>query len=110
MLIGGDRKMIVYNDLEADEKVKLYDKGVDIDSEKGAFKALLNYRTGNILSPLLDQYEALNFECQHFIECIKEKITPITDGITGRDVVNLLVKSNESLNKNGAFVKLGEGI
>ena len=69
-LIGGEKRMLVWNDLEADEKVKVYDKGVDITNREGLYELLVNYRSGDMWAPQLEQVEALREELSYFIECI----------------------------------------
>ena len=69
-LIGGEKKMLVWNDLEADEKIKVYDKGVDITSREGLYNLLVNYRSGDMWAPQLEQVEALRQELAYFVDCI----------------------------------------
>src|SRR6202167_5619752 len=69
-LIGGEKRMLVWNDLEADEKVKVYDKGVKITSREGLYELLVSYRSGDMWSPQLEQVEALRQELNYFVECI----------------------------------------
>ena len=71
-LIGGEKKMLVWNDLEADEKVKIYDKGVDIKSREGVYKLLVSYRSGDMWAPKMEQIEALKLELNYFVDCISE--------------------------------------
>lgn len=106
MLIGGSKKMIVFDDLEPDEKVKLYDKGVAIDSAEAAYEALVQYRIGDAYMPVIPRHEALNVECRHFLDCIETDATPLTDGHAGLDVVRLLEATDRSLAKGGAPVDL----
>ena len=69
-LIGGEKKMLVWNDLEADEKVKIYDKGVQVTGAEGVYDLLVNYRSGDMWAPHLDQVEALRQELAYFVDCI----------------------------------------
>ena len=69
-LIGGEKRMLVWNDLEADEKVKVYDKGVNITNSEGLYDLLVNYRSGDMWSPQLEQVEALRQELSYFVDCI----------------------------------------
>src|SRR5450432_3081684 len=78
-LIGGEKKMLVWNDLEADEKLKIYDKGVDITSQQGLYNLLVNYRSGDMWSPQLDRIEALKEELSYFVDCISHDKNPIND-------------------------------
>ena len=86
-LIGGEKKMLVWNDLEADEKIKIYDKGVDMNSREGVYELLVNYRSGDMWAPHLEQAEALRHELSYFIECIEDGSNPINDGAAGLRVV-----------------------
>ena len=103
-LIGGEKKMLVWNDLEADEKVKIYDKGVHITTRQGLYDLLVNYRSGDMWSPQIEQVEALRQELAYFVECIANDRTPFNDGIAGMRVVKMLEAANDSLRKRGAMV------
>lgn len=105
-LIGGEKRMIVWNDLEADEKVKVYDKGVKITSREGVYDLLVSYRSGDMWSPQLEQVEALRQELGYFVECITTGKEPFNNGHAGLRVVRMLEAASESLNKKGAFVRL----
>jgi len=105
-LIGGEKKMLVWNDLEADEKIKVYDKGVKITSQEGLYDLLVSYRSGDMWSPQLEQVEALRHELTYFVECISNGQTPFNDGAAGLRVVKMLEAANESLSKRGALVYL----
>jgi predicted dehydrogenase len=105
-LIGGEKKMLVWNDLEADEKIKVYDKGVHIPSQEGLHKVLVNYRTGDMWSPQVEQIEALKQELAYFVDCISNDQAPSNDGAAGLRVVKLLEAANQSVRKRGALVYL----
>lgn len=105
-LIGGEKKMLVWNDLEADEKVKIYDKGVNITNQEGLYELLVNYRSGDMWAPQLEQVEALRQELTYFVDCISNNRTPFNDGAAGLRVVRMLEAANESLSKRGALVYL----
>src|SRR2546423_7302135 len=105
-LIGGEKKMLVWNDLEADEKVKIYDKGVDVRNREGLYELLVNYRSGDMWAPQLEQIEALRNELAYFVECISNGNAPFNDGMAGLRVVKMLEAANESLSKRGALVCL----
>jgi predicted dehydrogenase len=105
-LIGGEKRMIVWNDLEADEKVKVYDKGVKITSREGVYELLVSYRSGDMWSPQLEQVEALRQELAYFVECITDGTEPFNNGQAGLRVVRMLEAASESLNRKGAFVRL----
>lgn len=105
-LIGGEKRMLVWNDLEADDKVKVYDKGVDIASREGVYQLLVNYRSGDMWSPQLEQVEALHKELTYFVECISSGLEPFNDGSAGLRVVKMLEAATESLEKRGSLVYL----
>jgi predicted dehydrogenase len=105
-LIGGEKKMLVWNDLEADEKLKIYDKGVNVTSQQGVYKLLVSYRSGDMWSPQIEQVEALRMELSYFVDCIMKDETPFNDGIAGLRVVKMLEAATDSLAKRGALVYL----
>jgi len=105
-LIGGEKKMLVWNDLEADEKIKIYDKGIDITSQQGLYNLLVNYRSGDMWSPQVEQVEALNQELAYFVDCIAHDKVPFNDGEAGLRVVKMLEAANASVQKRGALVYL----
>src|SRR5271167_3433448 len=82
-LMGGEKRMLVWNDLEADEKVKVYDKGVDITNREGVYELLVSYRSGDMWSPQVEQVEALRKEMSYFVECIDKGTKPFNDGCAG---------------------------
>ncbi|HXY02771.1 MAG TPA: Gfo/Idh/MocA family oxidoreductase, partial [Terriglobales bacterium] len=105
-LIGGEKKMLVWNDLEADEKIKVYDKGIDVTNREGLYNLLVNYRSGDMWSPQIEQVEALHIELSYFVDCIVQDKTPINDGQAGLRVVKMLEAASKSLRQQGAFVPL----
>jgi predicted dehydrogenase len=105
-LIGGEKRMLVWNDLEADEKVKVYDKGVDITNREGVYELLVSYRSGDMWAPQVEQVEALRKEMAYFVECIEKGAKPFNDGCAGLRVVKMLEAASESLGKRGALVYL----
>jgi predicted dehydrogenase len=105
-LIGGEKKMLVWNDLEADEKIKIYDKGVKVTSREGLYDLLVHYRSGDMWAPQVEQVEALTRELAYFVDCIAKDHTPINDGEAGLRVVKMLEAANESIGKRGALVYL----
>src|SRR5271163_997125 len=105
-LLGGEKKMLVWNDLEADEKVKVYDKGVDVTNREGVYELLVNYRSGDMWAPQLEQVEALRQELSYFVDCISSGQDPSNDGFAGLRVVKMLEAASESLSKRGALVYL----
>ena len=105
-LIGGEKKMLVWNDLEADEKLKVYDKGVDVKSQEGVYNLLVSYRSGDMWAPHVEQVEALHLELGYFVECVRKSEKPFNDGRAGLKVVRMLEAASESLTKRGALVYL----
>src|SRR5437868_1756993 len=105
-LMGGEKKMLVWNDLEADEKIKIYDRGVQITNRQGLYDLLVNYRSGDMWAPQLEQVEALRQELAYFVDCISNDQTPTNDGRAGLRVVKMLEAGNESLRHRGALVYL----
>jgi hypothetical protein len=105
-LIGGKNKMLVWNDLEADEKIKVYDKGVEIASGQGVYDLLVSYRSGDVWSPKVEQTEALKVELDYFVDCITAGRTPSNDGEAGLRVVRLLEAADRSLKERGRDVVL----
>lgn len=105
-IIGGDKKMLVFDDLEPSEKLKIYDSGASLQSatREQQHKALVDYRIGDMWSPHLDQSEALRLEAAHFVDCIKNCKTPDTDGQAGLRVVRILEAANQSLAQRGTPV------
>ncbi len=108
-LIGGTQKMIVYDDLEPSEKIKVYDKGIRVESdEEHRYQTLVGYRTGDMWAPHIDLTEALRAEAQHFVSCIETGQQPMTDGQAGLRLVQVLEAASESLARQGQMVELRE--
>ena len=105
-LIGGEKRMLVWNDLEADEKLKVYDKGVDIDSREGVYNLLVSYRSGDMHAPQLEQTEALRQELSYFVDCVDKGEKPFNDGHAGLRVVRMLEAASESMKRKGELVAL----
>jgi predicted dehydrogenase len=105
-LVGGQKKMLVWNDLVADEKVRVYDKGVDITSGEGLRDILVSYRTGDMWAPQVQQLEALRVELDYFAKCIMGGATPFNDGIAGLRIVKMLEAADRSIQKRGELVRL----
>ena len=105
-LIGGERRMLVWNDLEADEKIKVYDKGVNVCKREEVYELLLSYRCGDIWIPHVRAAEALQTELDYFLECVAGKKKPINDGKAGLRIVKLLEAASRSLAKGGELVYL----
>lgn len=106
MLVGGDRKMILYNDLEPTEKVKVYDTGYSYTNDEEKKRVMVDYRTGDIHVPKLATTEALLEMAADFIGCVLEKKQPKSSCYLGLDVVRILEASSQSLQHNGREVLL----
>ncbi|MEC9464444.1 MAG: Gfo/Idh/MocA family oxidoreductase [Myxococcota bacterium] len=104
--VVGSKKMLVYDDTEVVEKVKIYDRGVDFPDPETFGEWQLSYRTGDILVPRLDQFEPLALETSEFLDAIEESRAPLTDGKSGLQVVRALEAAQQSLEAGGAPVKL----
>jgi predicted dehydrogenase len=105
--IVGSKKMLVYNDTEPQEKIKIYDKGVDSPAYYDTFGEFpYSYRYGDIYIPRIEDYEPLRMECSHFLECIEKNQTPRTDGYSGLRVVSVLEAASESLRQQGKAVPI----
>jgi len=107
-LIGGEKKMVVWNDLEADEKIRVYDRGVEKVSGEGIYEMLVKYRTGDMWAPQVEHTEALKKELEYFADCIHTNRTPINDGKAGWRVVQMLEAANQSLRSRGAMIELSD--
>lgn len=105
-LVGGEKKMLVWDDLEADEKIRVYDKGVEMAGQAGVYDLLVSYRSGDMWAPKVDPTEALRAETRYFAECIDHGRQPINDGQAGYRVVRLLESANQSLKERGQLVHL----
>jgi len=105
-LIGGRKKMLVWNDLEPDEKIKIYDKGVQVKTKEGKYSLLVSYRSGDMWAPRVEQTEALKLMVEKFVDCIGNGGISINDGRAGLRVVNLLEAATKSLKSKGEMVYL----
>jgi predicted dehydrogenase len=105
-LIGGAQRMLVWNDLESDEKLKIYDKGISVTNELGVYDLLVSYRSGDMWAPKVHQTEALKAEAEHFVDCILNDKKPLNDGAAGRRVVQLLAAADRSLKQRGKIIRV----
>ena len=111
-LLDGSLKMVVYDDIEPTEKIRVYDKGVMVtqseqaEDKEAAYRTLVSYRTGDVWVPKLDSTEALNYVCDEFLNAIREKRQPLTDGHSGLRVVLLLEAAQASISQQGRSIKL----
>jgi len=112
-LIGGSNKMIVYDDLEPSEKIKVYDKGITVKDNgeperQSVYQQLVGYRSGDMWAPQLDMTEALSGELTEFADCVMNKKTPTADGHAGLRVVRILEAATQSLAQRGRVIELDE--
>jgi predicted dehydrogenase len=105
-LIGGEKRMLVWNDLDADEKIKVYDKGVEMASGQSVHELLVSYRSGDMWAPKVEQTEALAAEAKYFVECLSHNVRPMNDGAAGLRVVNMLEAADKSLQDRGRPVTM----
>ncbi len=99
--------MVVYDDLEPSEKVKVYDKGITVkNGPESVYRMLIGYRTGDMWAPQLDMTEALHVEALHFIDCIEKGQQPITNGAAGLRVVGILESATRSMAEQGQPVRI----
>jgi len=105
-LVGGKKKLLMWNDLEADEKLKIYDKGVQTSTREGVYDLLVSYRSGDMWAPQVPNVEALKLEIEHMNRCIMSGTTPINDGQAGLRIVKMLEAANESLKHRGGEIHL----
>ena len=104
ILIGGSRRMLVYDDTEPSEKVRVYDRGVRITTEESIHRTLIDYRTGDMWAPKLELREALAVECEHFVECVRFDKMSLSNAIKGLQIVRLLEAASKSLAADGARI------
>jgi len=103
-LVGGQRRMLVWNDLEPAEKIKIYDKGVEVGTEQGVHQLLVSYRSGDMWAPKVEETEALQLETRYFLDCVAEGKRPFNDGRAGLRVVRMLEAAEESLKRRKEIV------
>jgi predicted dehydrogenase len=105
--IGGARQMIVYDDLEPSEKIKVYDKGITVGGDQpGAMESRIGYRSGDMWAPKVSLTEGLRVEAQHFLECVEHNRQPLTDGHCGLRVTRILEAAAKSLSQRGQPIEL----
>jgi len=106
-LIGGTAKMVLYDDNQPSEKIKVYDKGVQLfETKEDLYHLKVQYRVGDMWAPKVSDHEALGLQTKHFAECLKTRQKPLTDGSAGLEVVKILVASQKSLKGRGVPVEL----
>ena len=106
VLIGGSKKMILFDDMEPSEKVKVYDSGVKVVTREGIYSTLVEYRTGDMFAPKLDQSEALSLVVKDFVNSVLTGRTPVADAAAGLRVVRILEAAEQSVKSNGKVVKV----
>ena len=106
ILIGGSKKMIVYDDMEPSEKVKIYDKGVDIKGRDSVYNVLVQYRTGDMYAPHVEATEALGLMAKDFVDSIRQGKKPLSDGVSGINVVRILEAADASAKLGGKSIAL----
>lgn len=106
-LIGGEKKMLVWNDLEPDEKVRVYDKGVTVvNGANSVYDLLVSYRSGDMWAPKVEQTEALAAEAKYFVDCLQKNQRPFNDGVAGLRVVEILEAADVSLKRRGEPIQI----
>ncbi|MEO0185270.1 MAG: Gfo/Idh/MocA family oxidoreductase [candidate division WOR-3 bacterium] len=108
ILIGGSQKMIVYDDMETVEKIRVYDKGVEIKSKEGIYKTLVQYRTGDMYAPKFDTTEPLSMLVNEFVDAMKNGTEPLSNGKIGLEIIKILSAAQKSIKNNGCVVELKE--
>jgi len=106
MLVGGKKKMLMFDDMENLEKIKIYDSGVELENQEGIYNALVQYRIGDMYSPKVSQSEALSLAVKECIDAIQQKRKPLTSGIEGLKVVKILEASEQSIKNRGKIIEL----
>jgi len=106
ILIGGTQKMIVYDDMETVEKIRVYDKGVEIKTKEGIYKTLIQYRTGDMSAPRFDSTEPLAMITNEFVNCVENGCSPICDGTSGMRMVQILEAAEKSIKNKGQIMEL----
>ncbi len=102
--VGGQKKMLVWNDLDPAEKLRVYDKGAELRTEQGVHQALVSYRTGDMFAPKIEETEALRVETRYFLDCIQDGTKPFNDGQAGLRVVRILEAAEQSLSQHRDIV------
>jgi predicted dehydrogenase len=112
--VVGSKKMLVYDDISALEKIRIYDKGVTVTPHYDTFGEFqLSYRYGDILIPRLDDAEPLKVACQHFVDCVEKGVAPRSSGVHGLNVVRVLEAAVESIREDGRLIgveTIGSGL
>jgi predicted dehydrogenase len=107
MTVVGNKKMAVFDDMQASEKVRIYDKGAEVEGYV-SFGEAISIRTGDIVIPKIDGKEPLSLECQHFVDCVVDNKKPMSSGQEGLAVTEILEAGQKSLEQGGVPVQIGE--
>ena len=106
-MVAGSKKMVVWDDNQPSEKLRIYDKGVDlIDSDTKIYETLIQYRTGDMYCPKIDTREALAIESAHIVNCLAGKEKPLSDGMAGLEVVKVLEAAQKSIENKGKSFRI----
>ena len=106
--VVGSKRMAVFDDLQPNEKLKIYDKGAEVNTDYDTFAEYVGLRFGDITIPHIRVGEPLGIECEHFLNCVRERTQPLSDGLDGLRVVRVLEAAGQSLQQNGMPVPLGD--
>lgn len=110
IMVAGKKKMLVFDDMESSEKIKIYDSRIEMNSIEDIHKALVQYRTGDMYSPKIEQTEALSLAANEFVNAINEDRDPLTNGKDGLEVVKILEATDKSIKNKGAYTRLNDVI
>lgn len=105
-IVGGAKKMLVWDDVSQEEKIKIYNKGMEVTTREGVYRVLATPRVGEMTAPVVSNVEALANEVDHFLTCIEEKKPPINNGQAGQRVVSILEATDKSLRAGGKIIEL----
>ncbi len=105
-IVGGSRKMLVWDDQSQEEKIKVYDKGMDVATREGVYRVLATPRIGDMTAPVVSNIEALNSEVDYFVQCIKYGEQPFNDARAGMRIVSILEATDRSLKEDGRTIPL----
>jgi predicted dehydrogenase len=106
LTVVGSRKMVVLDDTEASEKIRIYDKGVELGADFQTYGEYLSLRSGDIVIPKIDSSEPLRNECLHFVDCVEKRKQPRSDGVEGLKVLKILTAAQKSMENGGSPVTI----
>jgi predicted dehydrogenase len=110
MILGGSKRMIIYDDVEVSEKIKVYDKGIDLGRHpEQLHRTLVSYRVGDMSAPKLESVEALQTAVRHFLDCVRTGRAPLTGGESALRVLRVLEAGQRSLQRKGRTVRVAHG-